>query len=153
MLDLPQATLHPTVCTPLASPPRSLLLAAEPQSVGHARAFTREHVGHHAPHATEHHTDTVVLITSELVTNAYRYGTEPGDLIAVVVDIDDARTRIEVHDPVRRLPRRRAGGAEPGHEPTRGRGLLILDALCPERWGVGDRPLGKFVWAEVPYAD
>ncbi|WP_330240106.1 ATP-binding protein [Streptomyces sp. NBC_00525] len=151
MIDLPQAPLDPAPCTPPAGPPRSLLLASEPQSVRHARTFTREHIAHHAPHATEHHTDIAVLITSELVTNAYRYGTEPGDLISVVLDIDNGRTRIEVHDPVRRAPRRRSGVEECGHERTRGRGLLILDVLCPQRWGVGDRPFGKFVWAEVPH--
>ncbi|MFE6765245.1 ATP-binding protein [Streptomyces sp. NPDC057689] len=150
MLDLPQAALKPVCCTPPAGPPPSLLLASEKQSAAHARAFVREYIGHYNPDASAEHTDTAVLVTSELVTNAYRYGTEPGDLISVVLDADGARTRIEVHDPVRRAPRHRAGGNARDNE--RGRGLFILDALCPNRWGVGDRPLGKFVWAEVPYA-
>jgi anti-sigma regulatory factor (Ser/Thr protein kinase) len=90
--------------------------------------------------------DTVVLATSELVTNAVRYGTEPGDSFRVMLDADGTRTRVEVHDPVRRHPHRRAESTER----TRGRGLLILDALCPGAWGVEDAPMGKAVWAEVP---
>ncbi|THA72718.1 ATP-binding protein [Streptomyces sp. A0958] len=148
MIDLPQL-IQPVCCTAPAGPPPSLLLASDPQSACHARAFVREYIGHCAPDASEQHTDAAVLVASELVTNAYRYGTEPGDLISVVLDIDSKRTRIEVHDPVRRAPRHRPGADEYGHEHTRGRGLFILDALCPKRWGVGDRPLGKFVWAEV----
>ncbi|MFG2570289.1 ATP-binding protein [Streptomyces sp. NPDC048567] len=150
MLDLPQAVLKPACCTSPVGPPHCLLLASEKQSASHARAFVREYIGHYNPTASAEHTDTAVLVTSELVTNAYRYGTEPGDLISVVLDADGTRTRIEVHDPVRRAPRHGAGGTTCGNE--RGRGLFILDALCPKRWGVGDRPLGKFVWAEVPYA-
>ncbi|WP_406285342.1 ATP-binding protein [Streptomyces sp. NBC_00209] len=152
MLDLPQAALKPTCCAPPAGPPPSLLLASEKRSAAHARAFVREYIDHYVPDASTEHTDTAVLVASELVTNAYRYGTEPGDLISVVLDTDGTRTRIEVHDPVRRAPRHRAGADAYDHEHTRGRGLFILDALCPKRWGVGDRPLGKFVWAEVPYA-
>ncbi|MEW2124557.1 ATP-binding protein [Streptomyces sp. NPDC058369] len=149
MLDLPQAATQPARCTPCAGPPPSLLLASEPQSIAQARAFTREHIRYCVPDASEQHMDAAVLVTSELVTNAYRYGTEPGDLISVVLDVDGARTRIEVHDPLRHAPRYRPGAVGAGHEHTRGRGLFILDALCPKRWGVGDRPLGKFVWAEV----
>jgi hypothetical protein len=82
----------------------------------------------------------------ELVTNAVRYGTEPGDSFRVVLDADATRTRVEVHDPVRRHPHRRADSTER----SRGRGLVILDALCPGAWGVEDAPMGKAVWAEVP---
>jgi two-component sensor histidine kinase len=110
-----------------------------------ARDFAREYVGHHIPDASEDHVDTVALVTSELVTNSIRYGTEPGDLVRVVIDADDDRTRVEVHDPVRRRPRIRPES----DQRDRGRGLLILDALCPDRWGVTNIPLGKAAWAEV----
>jgi anti-sigma regulatory factor (Ser/Thr protein kinase) len=127
-------------------PPPVLVLTSEPQSAGVARDFAREYVAYHRPDASEDHLDTVVLATSELVTNAVRYGTEPGDSFRVVLDADATRTRVEVHDPVRRHPHRRPESADR----TRGRGLLILDALCPGTWGVEDAPLGKAVWAEVP---
>ncbi|MFE7463728.1 ATP-binding protein [Streptomyces sp. NPDC057499] len=148
MIDLPSAP-PPALCPPPEGPPPTLLLASEPQSVCHARDFVREVIGRRAPDASGQHIDVVVLVTSELVTNAYRYGTEPGDLIRVAIDAGRGRTRVEVHDPVRRMPRHRFMSDDRNHERTRGRGLVILDALCPTRWGFGVRPLGKFVWAEV----
>ncbi|MFF9350957.1 ATP-binding protein [Streptomyces sp. NPDC014734] len=150
MIDLPQVL--PAPCsTPTAGPPSTLLLASEPQSVRQARDFVRSFIGHHVPDAAGQHVDSVVLVTSELVTNAYRYGTEPGDMIRVVLDAECGRTRVEVHDPVRRRPRHQCASAERDPERNRGRGLVILDALCPSLWGCGDRPLGKFVWAEIPW--
>ncbi|MER5224724.1 ATP-binding protein [Streptomyces flaveus] len=131
--------------TPQVGPPPILLLASEPGSARAARKFVREYVGHHAPEASKDHVANVVLVTCELVTNAIRYGTEPGDLVRVVIDTDGDRTRVEVHDPVRRRPRVRPES----DERDRGRGLLILEALCPDQWGVTDIPLGKAVWAQV----
>ncbi|WP_030814236.1 ATP-binding protein [Streptomyces sp. NRRL F-2799] len=122
-----------------------LLLNSEPESAGIARQFVRQYVENHVPHANADHLDACVLVTSELVTNSIRYGTEPGDLVRLVLGADGTRTRIEVHDPVRRRPCRRPESARR----ARGRGLLVLDALCPDRWGVSDRPMGKAVWAEV----
>ncbi|WP_055533611.1 ATP-binding protein [Streptomyces graminilatus] len=126
-------------------PPSVLLLASEPKSARAAREFVREYIEYHLPGVTSEHLGSAVLIASELVTNSIRYGTEPDDLVRVVLDVDNTRTRVEVHDPVRRHPRLRTeSGAR-----DRGRGLIIVDALCPGRWGVTDRPFGKFVWAEV----
>ncbi|MEU0115458.1 ATP-binding protein [Streptomyces bobili] len=125
--------------------PNVLLLASDPRSAGAARDFVRECIEYHVPDASTEHVDICLLVTSELVTNSIRYGTEPGDLVRLVLDSDDDRTRVEVHDPVRRRPRMRPVSARR----DRGRGLLILDALCPDRWGVSDRPMGKAVWAEV----
>ncbi|MFH8518845.1 ATP-binding protein [Streptomyces gelaticus] len=149
MIDLPQALLSARR-TPPDGPTSTLLLASEPQSVRCARDFVREFIDHHAPGTPGPHIDTVVLVTSELVTNAYRYGTEPGDKIRVVLDAAGERTRVEVHDSVRRTPRHQFAHAERDRERNRGRGLVILDALCPGLWGFGDRPFGKFVWVEIP---
>ncbi|PZT72735.1 MULTISPECIES: ATP-binding protein [unclassified Streptomyces] len=133
------------LCAPPVGPPRVLLLAGEPQSAKAARDFAREFVSYHVPGVSGDYVETVVLIACELVTNSIRYGTEPGDSVRVVPDADDARTRIEVHDPVRRHPRLRPVSCER----ERGRGLVLLDALCPGAWGVYDIPFGKSVWAEV----
>ncbi|MFC7308973.1 ATP-binding protein [Streptomyces monticola] len=122
-----------------------LLLDNSPQSVKTARDHVRTYVTYHLPEASEDHVDTVVLVASELVTNAIRYGTKPGDRVRLVLDADGSRTRVEVHDPVRRRPRPRPESANR----DRGRGLVILDALCSGRWGVDPVPLGKAVWAEV----
>ncbi|MEU7024391.1 ATP-binding protein [Streptomyces sp. NPDC046203] len=144
MIDLPPA-VPVALCPPPDGPPSTLLLASDPQVAAHARAFAREFLGYNSPQAPAPHLDDVVLVTSELVTNAYRYGTEPGDQIQVVLHSDDRRTRVEVHDPVRRYPSHRPVS----DESTRGRGLFILDALCMGMWGCEDRPFGKFVWAEI----
>ncbi|MFJ6074635.1 ATP-binding protein [Streptomyces sp. NPDC093065] len=135
----------PACCTPPDGPPPILLLPGEAQSARAAREFVREFVTYHVPGASEDHLDTAVLVACELVTNSIRYGTEPEDSVRVVLDADDSRTRIEVHDPVRRVPKVRP---ESEHR-DRGRGLIILNALCPDAWGVTDIPLGKAVWAEV----
>ncbi|MFF2651530.1 ATP-binding protein [Streptomyces sp. NPDC058045] len=122
-----------------------IVLAGEPQSAGAARKFAREYVLCCVPDADEGHVDMVLLVTSELVTNSIRYGTEPGDSFALTLDSREGRTRVEVRDPVRRYPRRRPES----HSRERGRGLLILDGLCPGAWGVEDAVFGKVVWAEV----
>ncbi len=137
------ATLTPP--PPQVGPPSTLLLTSGPESARSAREFVRAYVRHHVPKAIEDHVENVVLITCELVTNSIRYGTEPDDLVRLVIDADDSRTRVEVHDPVRRRPRVRPESAER----DRGRGLLILDSVCAGRWGVTEIPLGKAVWAEV----
>ncbi|MEV5509063.1 ATP-binding protein [Streptomyces orinoci] len=122
-------------------PREQLILDAVEPSARIARDFAREVLANQ--HNRAGHIDDVVLVVSELVTNAVRYGSEPGDSLLVVLAADDRRTRIEVHDPSRRLPRMKAES----HERGRGRGLHIVDALA--RWGTGSRPFGKYLWAEV----
>ncbi|WP_256640845.1 ATP-binding protein [Streptomyces murinus] len=143
MINLPQAP-PPACCQPPDGPPPTLLLASDPESAGRARTYVREVLAHGEPPVAADCVDTVVLIVSELVTNAYRYGTEPGDSVLVVVSATPDCVRVEVHDPRRRRPRPR----EATGDSIRGRGLHIVGALA-ERWGVDDRPFGKKVWAEV----
>ncbi len=100
-------------------------------------------MAHHRPDAAPSHVCDVLLVVSELVTNAVRYGTEPGDFVVVALDTDTDRTRVEVHDTRRRRPRRKPESVSR----ERGRGLFIVEALAT--WGLGERPMGKFVWAEV----
>ncbi|MEU8626145.1 ATP-binding protein [Streptomyces sp. NPDC048669] len=138
-------TDSPACCAPPVGPPPVLLLAGEPQSAKAARDFVRAFVSYHVPGVSEDYVEGVTLVACELVTNSIRYGTEPGDSVRVVLDADENRTRVEVHDPVRRHPRLRPVS----HQRDRGRGLIILDALCPGAWGVEDIPFGKAVWAEV----
>ena len=86
--------------------------------------------------------DTVeiaLLLTSEVVTNALRYGDtsslslslrlRPDELL---VEVDDAT----VQQPQVRLPRQLD---------ERGRGLMLLDALASE-WGSDAKADGKTVW-------
>jgi len=85
--------------------------------------------------------ELVLLLTSELVTNAYRHaGTET----RVSVRLDHDCTRVEVRD---------VGRGEPELRPidtdrVDGRGLQIVDALA-DRWGYHSNAGGTAVWFEL----
>ena len=78
-------------------------------------------------------TEDAVLLVSELVTNAVKYGPEHGE-IRLIVGADDQRVRVTVHDtgagplpamrPLERLPHQ--GG---------GHGLRLVEKVS-DRWGV-----------------
>jgi anti-sigma regulatory factor (Ser/Thr protein kinase) len=85
--------------------------------------------------------EVAVLLTSELVTNAVRYG---GPLIVLTVHDDSDALRIEVHDDG---PWVEPAGAAEEH-PTGGRGLLLVESLA-HTWGTATRGSdrgGKAVW-------
>ncbi|MGC5398095.1 ATP-binding protein [Streptomyces sp. DT20] len=135
-----------------AGPPRGpavppqFICAAEKESVRPARRFVREAVAYQVPDVPTDAVDTLELLASELVTNAYRYGSEPGDSLQVVVDAEPGRCRIEVHDTRRKRPKVLPASDERG----RGRGLFLV-GLMASRWGTADRPMGKIVWAVVTW--
>lgn len=131
-------------CEPPSGPPAQAVFPSGPEAPAQARAYVRELLRKEDPPLADDRIDDVCLIASELVTNAYRYGTEPGDSLLVVVLPALERVRVEVHDPVRRHPQMRTDS----DERARGRGLHIVDALAA-RWDVDERPFGKAVWAEV----
>lgn len=85
--------------------------------------------------------DDLVLIVSELVTNAVRYGAPP---VRLEVDADDDAVTVTVVDaaPARPVRRPVSTSAEGG------RGLLLIDLLAAEA-GVRSEPPGKAVWAAV----
>ncbi|MFF9705052.1 ATP-binding protein [Streptomyces griseofuscus] len=134
----------PARCEPPIGPPPILIMEGVPESARAAREFAREFIRYQVPDASEDYVETVVLVACEMVTNAIRYGTTPGDSIRLTLDADHVRTRVEVQDPVRRHPQPCPESNNRDH----GRGLIILDALCLD-WGVTDTPPGKTVWAEV----
>ncbi|WP_028051221.1 ATP-binding protein [Cellulomonas sp. URHD0024] len=86
--------------------------------------------------------DTVVLLVSELVTNAVAHAHPP---VILRVHVDEERTRVEVTDraprelPVVRNPPPTAGG---------GRGVMFVDRLAT-RWGTVKRSESKAVWFEL----
>lgn len=99
-----------------------------------ARAFVREVVG------DEPELDDLLLVTSELVTNAVMHAGTASDL-EVRLTPEEVEVRLSDGDP--RVPRRRTLlGAVAGQ----GRGLTLLSALS-SRWGVDRRTDGKTVWA------
>ncbi|MFF4706687.1 ATP-binding protein [Streptomyces sp. NPDC001297] len=131
-------------CSPPSGPPAQALFPACAEAPAQARAYVIDVLAHDDEPLVEDKRDDVLLIVSELVTNAYRYGTEPDDSLLVAVLTTPERVRVEVHDPRRRRPHMRNESGER----ARGRGLHIVEALAA-RWDVDDRPMGKAVWAEV----
>jgi anti-sigma regulatory factor (Ser/Thr protein kinase) len=86
--------------------------------------------------------DDLVLVVSEVVTNAVIHGAPPGTL---GIFLSDALVRIEVSDSTSAAPVQ--GVAH--HESHRGRGVALMDSLS-DRWGVVVGPgEGKIVWFEV----
>ncbi|MEV7977234.1 ATP-binding protein [Streptomyces sp. NPDC086519] len=102
--------------------------------------------------------DTVALLTSELVTNAYRHTKGPASLR--ITALADGRLRVGVWDSHPRVP---APFGEPPRDrvplaPTDaegGRGLRLVQEYA-DRWGgwplgdgLLDRGAGKLLWFEV----
>ncbi|MFE3941640.1 ATP-binding protein [Streptomyces sp. NPDC059118] len=121
--------------------PQQTIYPSEPESVRPARRRVREVVARQEPAVPEDVLDTLELLTSELVSNAVRYGQEPGDSLKVTVEASPGRCRVEVHDTRRRYPRARPVS----NERARGRGLHLVQALATQ-WGVAERLFGKVVW-------
>lgn len=91
------------------------------------------------PEAT---TDTAMLLTSELVTNAVLHA---GSLIRLTFALFADCIRVEVHDRDVAIPR--PGSPKP--EDLAGRGLLIVDGAA-HAWGVDPDPAGgKTIWFEL----
>ncbi len=85
--------------------------------------------------------DDLMLIVSELVTNAVRHGAPP---VRLEVSLDARTVTVSVVDAAPAAPVARvADSAAEG-----GRGLLLIDLLSAEH-GVRPEPPGKAVWAAL----
>jgi len=83
------------------------------------------------------------LLTSEVFTNATKYG--GGESVRLVALRKGELARIEVHDLSHRLPEpRRAGDYDES-----GRGCFLVEALAASN-GAYETPSGKAVWFELP---
>lgn len=114
-----------------------------PENVGAARQLARRALeGWPHPDAV----DTVVLLTSEIVTNAivHRGPHGPGEEVTVVVSRGDCWARVNVTDGSTRPP----VVAEEGSRELSGRGMLLVDELA-SAWGYEPLLTGKLVWFEV----
>ncbi|MEV6112833.1 ATP-binding protein [Streptomyces sp. NPDC052109] len=121
-------------------------LPARPEAAGTARRVVQDLLtSWGVPRGTR---DDAVLVTSELVTNAFVH--TAGERITCRLRGTADRIRIEAED--------RGGGPalpaarRPGPEDQHGRGLFLVDALS-RAWGVtpvSGRP-ARVVWAELPY--
>ncbi|MEO3749097.1 ATP-binding protein [Streptomyces sp. B6B3] len=129
----------------MASPAQSAALFAwtfprEPPSVALARAFVSD-VLPHVPcvRCNEELRQTVVLLVSEVTTNAVRHGAGSHFLVECQVP-DPTRLTVTVHDDGPGLPCPRVATAED----EGGRGLALLDLLADE-WRYEHRGPGKAV--------
>src|SRR4051812_16454647 len=94
----------PECCTPPTGPPSQAVFIADDEAPRQARRYVREVLDNDdAPLKAERLSD-VLLVVSELVTNGYRYGTEPGDSLLVKILTSRETIRVEVHDPRRKRP-------------------------------------------------
>lgn len=116
-----------------------LVLDPDPAAVRLARRFVAEQCAR--DRVSEDVRDTAVLLTSELVTNAFTHGRSEARL---EVRLDGRVLRIEVGDDNSRHPQEQDQDADA----LDGRGLAILDVLC-QAWGVRDEAMGKVVWFDL----
>jgi anti-sigma regulatory factor (Ser/Thr protein kinase) len=91
--------------------------------------------------------DTLVLVLSELVTNAVQYGGAP---IGIRIECEGGSVRIEVSD-ARGNPRDVTPRRDVSLDGAGGMGLRIIDAVSVG-WGAHENQggSGKTVWAELP---
>jgi two-component sensor histidine kinase len=91
--------------------------------------------------------DDVVLVASELVSNAVRHtpAAHGNDDLGVTWTVESDNVLIGVLDASPEMPHRRTTD----ETETRGRGLFIVATLAHE-WGAQRLNEGKQVWARVP---
>ncbi|MEU1407778.1 ATP-binding protein [Streptomyces sp. NPDC005728] len=127
-----------------SGPAAAFELPALPAAVGTARRVLRDLLA--AWGVDEPARDDVVLVASELVTNALVHAA--GEQIVCRVHSSTDRVRLEVEDqnrgPARPVPR------QSGPDDQNGRGLFLVDALSID-WGVALAPgrPARVVWADL----
>ncbi|WP_240045310.1 ATP-binding protein [Streptomyces sp. L-9-10] len=89
--------------------------------------------------------DRVVLVSSELATNAVLHGHVPGHLFEVALISTDHSCLIEVSDGSPRTPMALRLTADEEH----GRGLPLVSALAIRVGHHARKPRGKTVWAHM----
>lgn len=122
-----------------------LTLQAAPSAPRAARRFLADAL--QSREVTAGVVDLASLLTSELVTNAVRYGR---GLVRLSVRADPPALRVEVHDDNPAMP---TLGPEDDTAAENGRGLRLVEALAT-RWGTESCPGdGKDVWFEIDLRD
>ncbi len=125
-----------------------LEVGPDPAEVGRARRWARSRLAGSGMEDDEPLAETLILLISELVTNAVVHTGCPAVLrmlFGSAHPAGSARTvRVEVADTSCRPPQpRHAEG-----EDTGGRGLELVDGLA-DRWGWQPEGAGKRIWCEV----
>ncbi|MGQ4413680.1 ATP-binding protein [Streptomyces sp. SAS_269] len=143
-----------------------LEIRPDPAEVGRARRWARSRLSGLGIGADEPLAETLVLLVSELVTNAVVHtgrpavlrlslpGRTPGTAADTAADaagpagatgpVASATVRLEVTDTSSRAPVPRCAGGDA----TGGRGLALVDCLA-DRWGWHSEGSGKSIWCEL----
>lgn len=118
-----------------------LEVGPDPAEVGRARRWARSRLAGSGIGDDEPLAETLILLISELVTNAVVHTGCPAVLRML---LGGPGVRVEVADASDRAPdRRQAAGDD-----TNGRGLELVDGLA-DRWGWQREGAGKRIWCEV----
>lgn len=131
-----------------------LEVGADPAEVGRARRWARSRLLGSGIGADEPLAETLILLISELVTNAVVHTGCPAVLRMLFPDTSDASgtsdstVRVEVADASARPPTPRHAH----RDETGGRGLELVDGLA-DRWGWQPEGAGKRIWCEVDRAE
>ncbi|MBO8192941.1 ATP-binding protein [Streptomyces oryzae] len=129
-----------------------LEIGSDPTEVGRARRWARARLAGAGVDADESLAETLILLISELVTNAVVHTGCPAVLCMLLprrcgggpAHSAAGSVRVEVADASSRAPRRRQAEGED----TGGRGLELVSGLA-DRWGWEHEPGGKRVWCEL----
>ncbi|MGV2917837.1 ATP-binding protein [Streptomyces alfalfae] len=128
-----------------------LEVGADPAEVGRARRWARSRLAGSGIEADEPVAETLILLISELVTNAVVHTGCPAVLRMLLPGVpeDAPRTvRVEVADTSARPPKQRHADGDD----TNGRGLELVSGLA-DRWGWQPEGAGKSIWCEVDRCD
>jgi anti-sigma regulatory factor (Ser/Thr protein kinase) len=117
----------------------------DPMEVGRARRWARSRLAGSGISAEGPRAEALILLISELVTNAVVHTGCPAVLRMLLPERHtDGAVRVEVADTSCRAPRRRwAEGDDTG-----GRGLELVEGLA-DRWGWQPEGEGKCIWCEL----
>jgi anti-sigma regulatory factor (Ser/Thr protein kinase) len=121
-----------------------LEVGVDPAEVGRARRWARSRLAGSGIGADEPVAETLILLISELVTNAVVHTGCPAVLRVLFPSAPAAPVRVEVADASTAPP-------SPRHarrDDTGGRGLELVDGLA-DRWGWQPEGAGKQIWCEV----
>ncbi|MEU5363326.1 ATP-binding protein [Streptomyces sp. NPDC005925] len=118
----------------------------DPAEVARARKWARSRLAGSGIRPDEPIAETLILLVSELVTNAVVHTGRPAVLRLSLPGsaADGAIVRLEVADRSDRAPVPRC----PDSDATGGRGLALVDGLA-DRWGWNAEGAGKRIWCEL----
>ncbi|MFC5636331.1 ATP-binding protein [Streptomyces bullii] len=123
-----------------------LEIRPDPAEVGRARRWARSRLAGSGIQADEPLAETLILLVSELVTNAVVHTGCPAVLRLSLpgAAAEGATVRLEVADRSDRAPVPRCVDGDA----TGGRGLALVDGLA-DRWGWSAEGAGKRIWCEL----